>query len=629
MCGIAGILSLNTEGISVENLYKMTSSMVNRGPDDEGYFLYDTTFKTCSGNDTIVKNTPHILEHRNTKFKVGFGFRQLKIIDLSNASHQPMSDTGKNYWIVFNGEIYNFLEIRKELESLNYKFHSNSDTEVLLNSYIQWGENCLQKLNGMFAFAIFDKNKNEVFIARDRIGIKPLHYYFNGKVFVFGSTINSIISSELFEAKIDYEGLWQNFKFSMAQRPKTCIENIKGLKPGHFIKVNLNSNKIQQKQYWEIPVGTQDHSLSEKKAASLLEESLYDAVQYRMKADVELGSFMSGGIDSTTISVLASKFNPNIKTLTLGFSEFSQYNEIKEAKETAVLNNLTHIVSSVKAEDVLKNVPLTTIAYEEPYYHLAANFEISKLAAENNLKVVLNGLGGDELFGGYDVYHKLKYWNTLKSNKNLLKILPNFHKKINKIKQLSTYKEIAEFYSHYYTNYTDQDLNRLFVQKSFNTTNCLEETYKPNISFEDSFEAISFYNLKSYIGNHQMRSSDAATMYHSIEGRFPLLDHNFIKTAYQIPTKYKITNGEQKAILKQVAKKHIAPSCFKMNKKGLRLPLEHWINNELKQFVFDNINDLKKRNIFNNNEIERIVINNETHKIWQLVSTQMWLNNLD
>tara|TARA_R110001583_G_scaffold34847_6_gene116635 strand:+ start:5513 stop:7414 length:1902 start_codon:yes stop_codon:yes gene_type:complete len=627
MCGIAGIINLTRTAPNSSALFSMTQSMVKRGPDDEGYLLHNENSTPFSGNDTLIKKHKHISTALNHSFKVGFGFRQLKIIDLSNNSHQPMSDLGQKYWIIFNGEIYNYKEIKNELISLGYRFFSNSDTEVILNSYIEWGEKALDKFNGMFAFSIFDKIKNEVFIARDRMGIKPFYYYHTKDQFIFGSTIKSIIDSKIYTPAINWDGLTQNFRFSIAQRPNTSFQNIIALEAAHYLKINLNTNNIRKHQYWEIPVNTQDFSLTEKQSKNLIEENLIKAVNYRLNADVEVGTFMSGGIDSTTISVLASKTNPSIKTLTLGFTEFEDFNEIKEASETASLNNLNHKINFTKSSEILTNIDTIVTAYEEPYLGLSANFILAKIASKNNLKVILNGLGGDELFGGYDVYNKLALWNKLKTYKHLFKLMPNIHPKIKKAIDISQYNTVGEFYSHYYTNYDDKEISKLFRTQIKSTQNTISETYNPsNINFTDDFEAISFYNLKSYISNHQMRTTDHCSMHFSFEGRFPMLDHNFIEASFKIPTKYKIQNNIQKYILKEVAKEYIAPCCFNMNKKGLSLPLKHWISSDLKDFIYDAILKLKNRNIFNNKEIDQILKLNNPNKIWQLVSTELWID---
>ncbi|MFK5879046.1 MAG: asparagine synthase (glutamine-hydrolyzing) [Flavobacteriaceae bacterium] len=626
MCGIAVILNLNTPLNNAKELSLMTQSMQNRGPDDEGYMLFNNKSISYSGDNSRLQNKSNIHQSYSRKFKIGFGFRQLKIIDLSENSHQPMTDNNENYWIVFNGEIYNFKEVRNELKSLGHSFFSNSDTEVVLKSYKQWGSNCLQKFNGMFAIVIFDKSKNEIFIARDRIGIKPLYYFQNNEQFVFASTQKAIIDSGLYKPEINWEGLWQNFRFSIAQRPNTCFKNIVALEPAHFLKIDLNTNQITKKKYWEIPINTQDFSLTEKQAADLLEESLTTAINLRLNADVPVGTFMSGGIDSTTISVLASKLHPNIKALTLGFKDHPDYNEVQQATDTAQLRNLNHTINYTNASDVINKLDELVIAFEEPYNHLSANYMIAQMASQNNLKVVLNGLGGDELFGGYDIYSKIKLWKRLKKNKNFINLIPNIHPKISKAHDIANINSLGEYYSHYHTTFEDFELKKLFNQSISNTQNTISNLYNKDAkSFTDTFEAMSYYNLKSYIGNHQTRMADQFTMAFSLEGRLPFLDHNFIATSFQIPTKYKIKNGIQKYILKEVAKKHIALSCLTMNKKGLRLPLEHWISNDLENIVEDSILKLKNRFIFDNNEIDLILKSTNEQKIWQLVSTELWL----
>ncbi len=625
MCGISGIINLkNPKPISLA-LQNMTKSMLRRGPDDEGYLLYNDAIIFPFGEDSIVKSTIHITETKDTPFKIGFGFRQLKIIDLSEKSHQPMEDLSKNFHIVFNGEIYNFKEIKNELIGLGHRFFSNSDTEVILNAYKQWKEKSLKKFNGMFALAIFDKIKNEIFIARDRMGIKPLYYFHKDDLFIFSSTIQAITDSGLYEPEINKNGLWQNFRFSIAQRPETSFKNIYALEAGHFLKINLNNNHFHNKQYWQIPTNIQDFSLSEEKSKKLIEESLFNAIKNRLVSDVEVGTFMSGGVDSTTVSAIASKLHPNIKALTLGFKEYKNFNEVDQAKDTAKLNAIDHCVQNISIQQILHNIQQIATAYDEPYQGISANYQLGKMASENKLKVVLSGLGGDELFGGYDVYNKLKFWQFSKKIKQLSSVIPPIHPKLKRIKQLAGYADVAEFYSHYYTLYTDAELALLFNDK-YNTTSLIKDRYlKENIVFTDDFEQISFYNLKSYVGNHQLRAIDLSMMYFSVEGRIPMLDHNFIETAYKIPTKFKIKNNSQKFILKQVAKKHIAPSCLKMNKKGLNLPLKQWMQNELNSFIQDNINSLKSRQIFNNLAIESVLKSNQHNKIWQLVSTELWL----
>jgi len=635
MCGIAGIIELNALSNQTHSIKAMSKSMQNRGPDDEGFLLVNDTTTAYYGDKSNKEKTLHNLNYtpyyhintaQNIKSNIAFGFKRLSIVDLSTNAHQPMCDSSKNFWIIYNGEIYNYKEIRKELISLNYTFHSDSDTEVVLKSYIQWGEKALQKFNGMFAFAIFDKQANEIFMARDRIGIKPLYYFTNNERFVFGSTIKSIIDSKLYQPQIDWEGLWQNFTFSIAQRPHTCFSEIKALEASHYLRLNVTTGKFFSTQYWHIPTGTQNLNMSETKATNLLEEALYKSIKYRLNADVEVGTFMSGGIDSTTISAIASKLQPTIKAFTLGFKEhYDEYDEVLQAKETAQLNKINHIIHYENPSTIIENIETITTNYEEPYHHLPANYIMSKAVANQGVKVVLNGLGGDELFAGYHFYTKLKKWHSLKVFNPILTTIPqHLNSRIAIAKQLASYKNIAQYYTHFRSTYNDYDNKKLFKNCEYDSLHTLENLYQNN-NFTDDIEALSYYDLKSYIGNHQTRTVDQFTMNFSIEGRFPFLDHELIELAFKIPSKYKIKNGIQKYILKKVAKKYIAKSCFAMDKKGFGLPLEYWYNHELKDFIYDYLNTLKNRNFFNNREIDTIVKSNNVRKIWHLVMTELWL----
>ena len=627
MCGIAGIINLHQKKENALSLEQMTKSLKHRGPDDEGYMLFTNKSELFFGDDSRVKTPNHIKTANNTSFRVGFGFRQLKIIDLSEKSHQPLTDVSNNFWIIFNGELYNYKEIRHELEGLGHQFLSDSDTEVILNAYKEWGKNALDKFNGMFAFAILDTIKNTVFIARDRIGIKPLYFYKNETNFIFGSSVQSIINSKLYQPEINWESLWQNFRFTTAQRPNTVFQDILALEPAHHLTINLNNNSFKKERYWEIPTQTQDFSLTEKQSKNLIEENLYKAVNYRLISDVNVGSYMSGGIDSSLISVIASKSKPDVKILTLGFENLKGFDEVEYAKETAKLHQLNHIIEHANAKEAYKDIEQAVIAYEEPYHVIAVNLMLAKMAKKNKTTVVLSGLGGDELFGGYDVYKKIALWEKLSKNKKLVSILPNVHQKIIKGKKIADCNTLGEYYSHYYTNFYDNEIENLFLDKKYNTNSTLENLYASNKNFTDTFEAMSFYNLTSYIGNHQMRALDATTMAHSIEGRFPLLDHNFIEASFKIPTKYKIKDNTQKYLLKEIAKKHLSKKVMEMPKKGLSTPLKSWIETDLKEFVFDTLNQLKNRNIFNNKAIKDIVKSNNETKIWQLVSTEIWLQN--
>jgi len=627
MCGIGGIINFNHSDKISTSLYNMTNSMISRGPDDEGYVLFsDIEHTSFHGNDSNKKQFSHIKTSYDKNFKAGFGFRHLKIMDLSAENIQPMSDKTANFWIVFNGEIYNYKEIKNELESLGYIFFSDSDTEVVLKSYMAWKEKALQKFNGMFAFTIYDRSKNEVFCARDRIGIKPFYYTQHKNKFIFASTIKSILASKVIPPELSIIGLMDNFKYGTTQGPSTPFSNIYALKPAHYLTINLNNKQVSENNYWSIPTNTQNVNMSLSNACNLLEESLYKAVNYRLNSDnIKTGSFLSGGIDSSLITAFASKNNKNTKCFTLGFQQFKELDEVYQASEIAKKYNLEHIVKQANAKEFIKDINETVLAYEEPYHSISANYQLTKMAHQNNTTVILNGLGGDELFGGYDCYKKLSLWKKIRPFSSLANKLPPLNNKTKKFKEYTSYNNINEFYSHFFTVFSNNEIQELFETEK-PITNSLTQ-YEENLKYTDDFEALSALNLSSYIGNHQTRAIDKTGMAFSIEGRLPFLDHNLIETAFSIPTKYKYNKGIQKYILKQVAKKHLPEAVMKMPKKGLGIPLKHWINNELLSFKNDHIQQLKERNLLSKFAIDKTLNSGNKNKIWQLVSTEIWLQH--
>ena len=628
MCGIVGIICKVPQKFS-KNLFYATNQMKHRGPDDEGYVLFQNNKpKVFYGDDTAIKNNKlkHIKSSFNDYYNIGLGHRRLSILDLSPNGHQPMCDETGRYWIVYNGEVYNFREIRKELSSYGYSFVSDSDTEVILKSYIRWGEKCLQKFNGMFAFAIYDSKENLLFLARDRIGIKPLYYYLKDNVFIFASDIKTLIKSKLCTPEVDMEGIYHNFSFSMTPRPNTSFKGIFSLKQSHYMIFNTKTLDFKVIEYWDIPTNIQKKNMKEFEAIELLEEELKKSIKYRLISDVEVGTFMSGGIDSTTISAIASIIHPNIKAFTLGFDKsISKYDEIQEAKATASLYNMQHIISVLKADVVLENIDNMILRYEEPFHHLAANFAISKIVAKNGVKVILNGLGGDELFAGYSLYKKLNQWKLLSNFSSFSFLLPNIGK-LKKLKEISAIKDVYQYYAYSYSNYTDYDKKYLFPKNYiFDSLNEIKNKYyKKGKIFSDDIELLSYLDIKSYIGNHHVHRVDQFTMHFSIEGRFPFLDHNLIEKVFTIPTKYKINNGVQKYVLRKVAQKYIAPECLVMKKKGFGLPLEYWFENELKELTKAAIISLKKRDIFKAESIDYIMRFGSITQKWHLVMFELW-----
>ncbi len=651
MCGIAGIINLNgSDTEQVAALRLMVCRMKNRGPDDEGYVLCPREGCTSSyfGTDTVVPRNGstdkisgfpdrHIDRAGHQHSLAALGHRRLSIVDLSSKAHQPMATSDLRYWIVYNGEVYNFREIALELLSMGVTLQSSSDTEVVLQAFVKWGHACLERFNGMFAFAIWDNQKKTLFCARDRIGIKPFYYTVCNNQFVFASDIKTIISSGLYSPVPDVCGLYLAMAFGIAPRPTTAFKSVYALEQGHWMIVDALSGKISKKRYWSIPIGTQIQNMSEMDARDLLEEHLTSAIRYRLEADVPVGTFMSGGIDSTTISAIASKLHPGIKAFTLGYeSNAPEFDEVSQARATAAMHSMEHIVHIVKPEETLCYLAEWVDGYEEPFYHLAANYVISQIVKNNEVTVVLNGLGGDELFAGYPYYRYALKFSLLRKISpfiQIIKNLPCVHPGIQRVLRLLQATSPDRLHTGIFMKWPETELQKLFAVselKGFDTIEFIHNLYVAGCHLgDDSVEAFSYMDLMNYIGNHHVHRVDQFTMAHSIEGRFPFLDHNLVEAAFKIPSRHKLHGKTQKYVLRKVAEKYIAPECLGMQKKGFGLPLKQWLDGPLRNFVENKLFLLERREMFNDryirhNRLKFKAGNYHYTRIWHLVMLELW-----
>jgi asparagine synthase (glutamine-hydrolysing) len=647
MCGIAGILSL--DGILRKNtraLHRMADCMHNRGPDDEGYFISShgqEQFQFFGGEDTPSNDESisfypkdRIVTAYDVAGSIFFAHRRLAIIDLSLHGHQPMCTADGRYWIIYNGEIYNYREIREDLKKAGVQFNGYSDTEVLLYAYCEWGTEALQRLNGMFAFAIWDDRDKVLFCARDRIGIKPFYYTIQDNQFVFASDIKTLIAGSLYKPEVDLEGLYHAMSFGVAPRPMTAFKGVRALEQGHWMRIGAGGG-IEKGQYWRIPVGTQDERMSEDEAVELLECKLRQAIERRLIADVPVGTFMSGGIDSTTVSAIASGLHPGIKAFTLSFDNVKKLDELDQAKATAAMHPMEHITKSVKPESVLGFIEDIIDCYEEPFYDLSPNYVLCKFVAENNITVILNGLGGDELFAGYVYYGWLGRWRLLRKIKPLLrvsKMIPYTRHISERLLAVASTQKPDMFPTTVRSFITDMEKHRLFLDQhvlEYNTVERIRQLYVGSgLEFTDDLEAVSYADMMNNIGNHHVYRVDKFTMRFSIEGRLPFLDHEVVEAAYHIPSRYKICSKKLKYVLRKMAEKYIHPSCFSMKKKGFDLPTDQWMRGPLRDIVYQNLERLLKRDIFNPREVWQIYSEWRSRRrmfrsVWQLVSTEMWL----
>ena len=641
MCGIAGILMMNHQASALtQALEHMSWAMRSRGPDGEGYTLLgpDGNLVECFGDTSLMSSRAGKREIGSTKdlpWIMGLAHRRLAIIDLSPDGHQPMQDESSRYQIVFNGEIYNYKELRGVLINSGVKFKSKSDTEVVLQAFIKWGAKCLDRFNGDFAIAIWDNQKRNLFCARDRIGIKPLYYSLSKTSFLFGSDIKTLLASGLIEAKPDPVGLPLAMTFGISPRPKTAFENIFALEQGHW-KTISEDGTCRKEQYWQVPTNSRNPNMRAETAIELSEHHIKNAIQRRLIADVPVSTFMSGGIDSTLVTSIASEFSPGITAFTLGFdSSNDELNEVDEAADTAKMCNVNHIIETVTPESCLGNINTWVDGYEEPFFHLAANHVISSVVKKHKHKVALNGLGGDEVFAGYEYFGRIRQWEKLRKlsfASSLFSLSKN--RTIQRITNVINSKNACEFHTSVFRNYFDDDIGFIFTNeflgsKPFIAKNIMHDLYASKAEFQDSIDALVYMDLMNYVGNHHVHRVDQFLMMNSIEGRFPLLDHELIEAAATIPSNVLMKNRVKKWVLRQIAQDRISPKCLAMKKKGFGLPLSQWMRGPLKNMVDSSLDALEQRPGINSEGIRalriRYVKNNlRDTGLWHLVNLELW-----
>lgn len=642
MCGIAGIIALSP-GLEVplRPALRMGRSMRARGPDDEGWVVVDRagSVRQFVGVDSPLAvrrsggGAMEDAEGSNARGVVVLAHRRLSIVDLSAAGHQPMRDVEGRHWIVFNGEIYNFRELRSELEALGERFISGTDTEVILAAYRRWNEACLQRLNGDFAFAIWDADDGSLFCARDRLGIKPFHFVRTPNLFMFASDVKALLASGLHAPEPDPEGLYLSMMFGMAPRPLTAFRGIRALEQSCWMRIHLDG-RMGHGRYWRIPVGSQEVRMPLDQAVALVEDRLVRAVRRRLEADVPVGTFMSGGIDSTTVTAIAADLRPGIKAFTLGYRDCSQeFEEVAEAAETARLWPIDHVVERVDPAEVLGELESWVDGYEEPFYDLAANHVISRVVKRHGVKVVLNGLGGDELFGGYDAY-RLPHWVGRRVPRPLVFFADVAASLAGSARiRLALAASPDRAHSLAFAKWSEPDLRAILHPRwhlPVSAADFLHALYAKDLHFEDNIEAFSYMDLMNYVGNHHVHRVDQFTMACSIEGRFPMLDHELIEAAFRIPSRWKVGAGEQKLVLRRVAAHRIAAPSLAMRKKGFSLPLAAWIKGPLAPLVQRTLDRLQQRDLVRPGVVGACFDAHQrgqlpAQRLWHLVSLELWL----
>ena len=634
MCRITGIIDFNkTIDYPLEDtIINMRDTMKAGGPDDAGFFI-----------------------ERKNEFIIAFGHRRLSIIDLSEGGHQPMISTDENVVITFNGEIYNYEEIRIELQKKGKIFVSHTDTEVILQAYQTWGINGINKFIGMFAFLLYDKKQNMVYAVRDRAGVKPLYYYHNNDVILFGSELKSFHEHTKFAKEINIEALALYLQFSYIPAPHSIFENVFKIMPGHYLAINLANKTVDDFTYWSAIDVYKQPLLTEIGTAELIRETqilLTSACNYRMVSDVPVGVFLSGGYDSSLVTALLQKESTEkIKTFSIGFHE-EKFNEAPYAKQVAEYLGTDHTEYYCTQQDALDIIPLLPHIYDEPFGDSSAipTTLVSKIAARS-VKVALSADGGDELFGGYEKYLsviKLKnrflflpdilnktaglvlqylnpdYFMAGLANNDLIRRTSKF----SKIMQSGNMAQMIYWYS---IPYTHNQLKKL-THSSFNI-DITNFAYFSEISIaNDDINSMLAMDYITYLPDDILTKVDRATMSVGLEGREPLLDQRLVEWLAQIPGDLKIKGGIKKYILKEIVHQYIPRSIMQRPKMGFGVPITLWFKTELKKY-FDNYlgeEALQKHNLFNTELIQRkkssYFKGNEemASELWNLLMFQMW-----
>ncbi|MFC1936376.1 asparagine synthase (glutamine-hydrolyzing) [Chloroflexota bacterium] len=613
MCGIIGVCNFNGKPVSIDTIKEMTSVIDHRGPDGDGFY--------CDG-------------------PIGLGHRRLAIIDLSPTGKQPIQNETGDIFITYNGELFNYIELRKDLVAKGHKFYSHTDTEVVVHAYEEWGESCLEKFNGQFAFGIWDKNSKTLFLARDRFGVNPLYFFYDQKKFVFASEIKAIIRHPGINSELSYEALAEYFTFQNILGDHTLFKHIHLLQAGHYIKVDL-SGYYEKKRYWDFP---KPGTMLDIPKGDAVEELIYlfrQAVKRQLMSDVPVGSYLSGGMDSGSITTIAQEELGDLTTFTCGFDLSSvggierNFDERAHAEELSKNLNTEHYEVFVHAGDMERIMPnliwhLEDLRVGQSY----PNYYVSKLAGKF-VKVVMAGTGGDELFAGYP----WRYFPALKCN-NEEEFLNQYH---DYWQRLVPDKDKSMFFTEevfgQLTSPSTKDLFRSVIRGSGISLN----------NPEDYINASLYFELKTFL-HGLLLVENKLSMAHSLETRVPFLDNDLVDFSIQLPLKHKLNiiknhdrldtidvknlrTNDGKVILREVMSRFIPDKITSRAKQGFSAPDASWFRNETLGYI-DNLLRCPNAEIYqviNPDYVQKRLnshktgVMNERLFIWSLLSFEWWL----
>lgn len=621
MCGIVSII--NKTGVSVDSslLERMANTIHHRGPDADG----------------MLVDGP-----------IGFFHKRLSIIDISTGQ-QPM--TFDSCTIIFNGEIYNYIELRETLKKKGHSFHTSSDTEVLLHMYAEYGDDFVNQLNGMFAFIIYDKNKNRFFVARDHFGIKPLYWYSDSEKIVFGSEIKALLAHPNIEAVPDTENLYEYLTFQFLMGESTMFKNISKISPGHYVSIDLNSYDFKVVKYWE-PNFKLDHFHTEEYFIVELKRILEETISQQLRSDVPVGTYLSGGIDSSLVTIMASRIlNKPIKSFSGAFKEGPEFDELHYARIAAKVAGAELYEIFPTEDEFIDLMPKLIYHLDEPVAGpgLFPQYIVSKFASRH-VKVILGGQGGDEIFGGYTRYMVAYLEQALKgaifesneeaehivSLESILPNLPTLQKYIPMMKAFWKENPFGSMDRRYF-----HLINRMGSTSEFFHPEFLRECNNDSI-FNKFAKCFNHADTKSYFNKMThfdmfgslpglLQVEDRVSMSVSLESRVPLLDRRIVDLVAGMPAGMKFKGGEMKYLLKKTIRPIMPPEIMdRKDKMGFPVPLHLWSKNKAKTFIMDTLLSKKaiERNMIDTKHIEKLILSEQpfSRGLWGLLSLELWYN---
>ena len=628
MCGIAGFIDFHKKSTK-SNIQSMIEPLNHRGPDGEGVSLFKS------------KNAI-----------IGFGHKRLSIIDLSQAGKQPMALN--HLHITYNGEIYNYQEIKNELLELGHHFNGESDTEMILHAYTEWGIKAVERFIGMFVIALFDEKKQEVVFIRDRAGVKPLFYYQKNDLILFSSELKSFHEHPEFEKKLDLNAVAAYMQYGNVPTPHCIFKNCGKIKPGHYLKINLENKSQQEIQYWNVYdfYNQPKLNLSFPEAKIQTKELLKSAFNYRMVADVPVGVFLSGGYDSTTVSsLIQAESTARLKTFTIGVPDIG-LNEAPYARDIAKHLGTDHTEINCSEQEAIEMIKDLPFFYDEPFADSSAipTTLVSK-AARKDVTVALSADGGDEIFGGYNRYDFMhRYGKTLNSiPKAVRKILVgamgnissekipvlkdkyNFHNRYEKLKTVLNDPSEKEIMLSLSQQFNDEQMKSV-MKSEFTSLPTMFQSKEMLEDFKSPLSYMMAIDFQTYMLDDILQKVDRATMTNSLEGREPMLDHRILEFAAQLPDEYKYQNGIKKRILREITHDYIPKELLDRPKMGFAIPIAKWLKNELRDHVEEYLNEdrIEKQGIFNWEFITKLKMDfykgrkEYDSKLWYFLMFQMW-----